>query len=147
MYLSTHRIESLEPPKHRAIHGFLYVHGKALDLSARTFEEITVRDPGGELVGSRTPKPPSRGGNAVLSFLDIVAPDDVGTDELKERLEKFPLDIAGSELPAKSFEEPAWLQFHITTPDYRREKNAVDEYEELKEQALSMFEEWRSFSE
>lgn len=142
MYLTTHRIESLKPPKQRAIHGYLYEHD-GLELTPHNFEEITVRDPGGELKVRHTPEPPKIGGNAVLSYLDIVARDNIRLKELQAQLAVFAREIAGGDLPARSLEGPAWLKFHITTFAYRQEKNAVDEYAELMDVALSLFQEWR----
>lgn len=142
MYLTTHRIESLKEPEQRAIHSYLYMHREPVELTASSFEEITVKDPGGELVDRDDQALPRPGGNAVLSYLDIVTQDDVSLADLRRRLDAFAFDITAHALPAKYRSGPIWLKFHIPTPAFLSEINAVDEYQALKEQALGLLKKW-----
>lgn len=136
MYLTTHRIEAMKPPKARAIHGYLYVHGESLELTPSVFEEITTRDPGGELIGRHTPGPPTPGGNAVLSYLDIVAPDNITPNDLEAKLRDFAGELAGASLPHTAADDACWVRFHISQIRYRDMQNYGEEFEELGKVAL-----------
>lgn len=143
MYLTTHRVESFEDSNRRAVHSYLYMHRERVELDPVTFEEITVRNPGGELVERDDATPPRPGGNAVLSYLDIVTQDDIGLGALQKQLEEFAYEVSAPELPSTLKRGPIWLKFHVPTPTYLAEQNAVAEYEELSARAVDMLRRWR----
>ncbi len=146
MYLTIHRVESPDEPRLRAVHGYLYMHGEHIELGPVLFEEITVRDPGGELVDRDDDTPPPPGGNTVLSFLDIVTQDDADLADVRRQLESFSYEISAPELPMTQKSGPIWLKFHISTPTYMTERNAVAEYTELSTRAIELLERWRTSS-
>jgi hypothetical protein len=85
VYLTAQRVQAVRGPPRGVINAFLYrppAAGDAVDWENPDFDELT-RSPG-TLVRQSTPLQP--GGNRVLSFLDVLAPDAVTEQELTDAL-------------------------------------------------------------
>lgn len=87
MYVTAHRVET--PAKDReATHAFLHLHGdEPWPDDVRSWPE----DNPGELHSKKTVLPV--GGNSVRAYLDVLAPDETGIDEIKQVLAEFRADL------------------------------------------------------
>lgn len=150
MYLTTQRVAPIKKPEdppytceETFVHGYLYTHGTEFRVDEADLKTITTLDPGGEfaekLVGGLTP-----GGNAVISYLDIVAPDSIRREVLEGALDSFHQKIiAVDELPQNLEQEGCYLNYHISVPSYRDTQSWSDDFCGLKDSALQLFEQWR----
>lgn len=152
MYLTTHRIipirTSREPTYGRdetAVHGFLYTHGGGFSVDTADIEEVTTRNPNGELAAKLIPDIPP-GGNAVLSFLDIVARDDLSQDNLEERLQDFQQLVEQADtLPVETpTSQDVYVKYHISQPSYADTVDWRRDFDELKDRAFELFEHWKA---
>lgn len=84
MYLTAHHVVSAKEPR-EGVNVFLYLHG-GLSWGGDVPPGIPDRDPGTLKAQSISVSPP---GNRVLSYLDIVAPDDVRWEEIHVGLMEF----------------------------------------------------------
>jgi hypothetical protein len=102
MYLTAQRVRSKEA---EGINVFRYVHRDMPVPSAPDGELAPdkVLSPPGYLVDYSADVPP--GGNDVLSFLEVVGPDDVSSQEIVERLQETEAALASSELPQTWFKQ------------------------------------------
>lgn len=154
MYLTTHRVARIrkpgDPPYPRAetsVHGFLYTHGPEFSVVSADLDEVTTRNPGGELtaklIGGLKP-----GGNAVLSYVDVVAPDDVSRGTLSERLRAFSKLVDRAEqLPVETpTPQDVFLKYHISPMSYRAEVDWSDDFQQLADRALELFDDWKDGS-
>lgn len=71
-------------------------------------EFLPERNPG-ELVAQWIQLPP--GGNRVISFLDVVAPDEMGNADLHQRLASMKHWLQPSGNPTAAYWDPCWVQF------------------------------------
>lgn len=99
MYLTSHRV--LTNQTQEGINASLYLHGVTIDDPSVAIEKIDA-DPG-VLKAAAYDVPP--GNNSVLAYLDIVADDSVGLDELEAALR-----AAGDSLAKK----PEVVPFRMT---------------------------------
>ena len=83
MYLTAQRVRS---ENRTGVNVLLYRHSPSLDVSALDPASIVETDPG-ELVSAGIAVPP--GGNAVISYLDVVAAESLRTETIVERIEIF----------------------------------------------------------
>lgn len=139
MYLTTHHVEAMNSERQRAIHGFLYLHDKPIELTEANIEEISQRKPGGRLVRKSTPEPPKVGGNAVVAYLDIICQDDIEFSDLEMALKEFGEHVSEQDLPLIRQYDSCWIQFHMSTSRYRQEREPCEEFRDLKDSALHLF--------
>ncbi len=100
MYLTAQRVVA-PTTKASGINAFLYRHGgRRWHVPPR---DIPDREPGRLAKKKIAVEPP---GNRVRSYLDIVAPDDVARDELRDRLMTFVRRMQGRPFPWEAVEGP-----------------------------------------
>lgn len=100
MYLTAQRVFAPKS-KETGVNAFLYSHaGRRWHVPP---SDIPDRAPGRLERKSIVVKPP---GNRVRSYLDIVAPDDLDSDELRQRLVTFLKRMQGSPFPWEAVEGP-----------------------------------------
>ena len=154
MYLTTHRIARIrkpgDPPCRREetfVHGFLYTHGDDFSVESADIEEVTTRNPDGQLAMDLTGGIPP-GGNAVLSYLDVVAGDDESRDELQESLVRLKRQIERAErLPVETAaSETVYVKYNISQRKHGDDTNWVTDFQELADRAIELFELWRDGS-
>ena len=91
MYATAHRVRSRRDVE--GINAFLHRHGHDVAWPADP-SAIPERDPGQQVWEAVAVVP---GGNEVLSYLDVIAPDGVGVDELEVALTGLWLDLQAAE--------------------------------------------------
>lgn len=91
MYATAHRVRSGKDVE--GINAFLHRHGQDAAWPADP-SAIPERDPGQQVWDAVTVPP---GGNDVLSYLDVIAPDGVGVEELDVALTGLWLDLQAAE--------------------------------------------------
>ena len=100
MYLTAHRAQDPDS-KQTAIHVFLHVHEEAelfeVGLSGSALlKRVTEAEPG-RLVDKKLELLP--GGNAVLSYVDVVTPDGTSKSEVLDALARFGALVASGPNP------------------------------------------------
>ena len=104
MYLTAQRVLAPQSTQ-TGINAFLYTH------AGRTWcvppSDIPDADPGLlNKMGIEVPPP----GNRVRSYLDIVAPDDLGASELQRRLIAFLKRMQGQSFPWEAVDGPCFFR-------------------------------------
>src|SRR5438270_185469 len=97
MYITAHHVAS--PTSNRdGINSFLHLHGAmpGMNWNAPNVRLVSDRIPG-TLVRQQQEIEP--GGNHVLSYLDVVAPDSAGMAQVEAALAQFGNELAGRDLP------------------------------------------------
>jgi len=106
MLLTAQRV--LSPHSHaRGVNVYQYLHGSY--VWDRVPDEFLPEANPGELVAQWIELSP--GGNRVVSFLDVVAPDEVDAIELQQRLASLKHWLPPSGHPTTAYWDPFWLRF------------------------------------
>lgn len=101
MYATAHRVVS--PRGETGINAFLHKHGTAFPWPTEPWR-LPESDPG-VLVWDNGPEVPA-GGNHVRSYLDVLAPDDVGVEELDAALTGLWLELVADEVGPRAIQGP-----------------------------------------
>lgn len=131
MYLTVQRV--FAPHRGTGINGALYRHGSTRAQHAWNppdLRDVVTRNLGDQ-VASRVDVTP--GGNAVQSFLDIVCPDDVEGQEIREALKHFEREMTGTR--ALETYGPIAIEFCISSGD----ADLVGEFAQLSSAAMALF--------
>jgi hypothetical protein len=121
MYVTAHRVRSADGPE--AVHAFLHEHGPI------EWPDDVVDWPEtnpGSLVGRRTTL--RVGGNAVLSYLDVLAPDATSTGRIEGALTELRRDLPERANPTTVRSGPVTLRFGT---NLALEARRVEEFDEL----------------
>ena len=136
MYLTVQRVRSSRGK--RGINGALYLHGSGRS-DPRWAEPDLRAIVGGDLGNQVVPRVDvAPGGNAVESFLDVVCPDDISIDELRQALESFRHDLQSSR-QLNTYGHFA-VEFSLNLAEEGNERPAFDE---LRDAALDLFQQPR----
>lgn len=107
MYLTAHRVRNAEEAE--AVHAFLHEHG-TIDWPNDVLDWPEANP--GRLVGQRTTL--RVGGNAVLSYLDVLAPDTTAPGEIESALSELRRDLPERANPTVATRGPVTLRFGTT---------------------------------
>lgn len=133
MYAGAQRVRNRE---RAGINTFLYMHGSSpIPITSAGYpdlDEVANHQPG-RLVRTLTDVP--RGGNDVLSFLDVVAPDAIATPELTHHLEHASAEVAMTDLPKIWYVQAARIAIKFWALNLSGEP-ARQEYDALKRRLL-----------
>ena len=142
MYLTAHRVYK-KKDNIGGINAFLHRHedrGFPEDMREdnRFIDQVANENPGRPIAESLDLVP---GGNAVLSFVDIVGKEDIDKERIQYFLDQLECDIEHhfSErcVPITKFESDIAVKFGITDG---LNGNEVREYKALTERAIRLFE-------
>ena len=106
MLLTAQRVISPRS-RERGVNVYQYLHGPY--AWERVPNEFLPESTPGELVAQWIQLPP--GGNRVVSFLDVVAPDEIGTVQLQQRLASLKHRLQFSGNPTTAYWDPLWVRF------------------------------------
>lgn len=133
MYLTAQRV--LAPSGETGINVFLHVHGNSRLPSLELPNAIALvadTQPGEMTAHGCDVKP---GGNRVLSFIDIVAPDGCPMDAITVAVEELGRRIATAALPVSAINNGVGVRFGANSGLY----DALDqEFRELAQRALAL---------
>ena len=111
MLLTAQRVLSPQS-RARGVNVYQYLHGSFVwDRVPNAF--LPETDPG-ELVAQWIQVAP--GGNRVISFLDVVAPDDMERLDLHQRLTSMKHWLQSSGNLTTAYWDPCWVRFGCATP-------------------------------
>ena len=127
MYVTAHRVRS--PDGEEAIHSFLHRHDTAEEPFPSDPALVPESAPGRLVWRNRSSLP--AGGNTVLSYIDLILPDDAWTTEWVAALAAFAAELPPSGLPVRAELDGLTLIFGGTAAF-----NDADEYRQLLVQAL-----------
>jgi hypothetical protein len=106
MLLTAQRVVS--PHSHaRGVNVYQYLHGP--HTWQRVPKNFLPEANPGELIAQWIQLPP--GGNRVISFLDVVAPDEIESVDLQQRLASLKHRLAPSDNPTTAYWDPLWVRF------------------------------------
>lgn len=155
MYLTSHRIQYDDGSQKDPILSFLYEHNSNLPPTPREVEELLGQYETDTVTLVAQPESNEgieKGGNPVISYLDIVAPNNLLSMEeslnfLRESTAYMLPYLAGANLPYRYWRplnemETVWIRFGLGDKKYRFDRNAIDEFEELVSEALSFFDDY-----
>lgn len=131
MYATAHRVRTSQGAI--GINAFLHEHGEAgqaINWSTASISRITDHDPGA-LVAQTTEIAP--GGNAVLSFLDVVAPDGTSPGQVQAALQLQMGALLSGVLPTEARIQNITLRFGAV---FGLQQGASIEYAELARHLL-----------
>ena len=134
MYLTAQRIRTVGG-REEGINVLMYRHGGdigAVNWEDPDFEELTTRNPG-DLVARSTPIRP--GGNHVLSFLDVLAPETATEDDLRDALGNLSvtMPLEARRWRGRSERVSARFLAELST------KPPMSDFAELSERAIQLF--------
>jgi hypothetical protein len=145
MYLTAQRVAQIEGP-HYGINGFLFLHGDAelpVDTDGDPDLESIATNPPDEAVSAIESLPP--GGNGVLSYLDVAAPDDCSTEKLKQALQQLeafvPTRVDDSPFVDTECFGGVAVRIHLST---RTPLSPALEYRSLRESVLALLSDQRA---
>lgn len=142
MYLTAHRVYQ-KRDNTGGINAFLHRHGghglpEDLREDNRIVDQVANQNPGKLIAQSLDLAP---GGNAVLSFVDIVGEEDIKKERIQYFLNQMERDIEHhfneSYVPITKFESDIAVKFVITDG---LNGNEVREYKALTERVMRLFE-------
>ncbi len=144
MYLTAQRVAQIDGP-HYGINGFLFLHGEAVlpvDPDGDPDLESIATNPPDEAVSVVESLPP--GGNGVLSYLDVAAPDDCATETLKRTLEQLrsfvPTRVDNSPFVDTECFDGVAVRIHLSS---RTPLSPALEYRSLRESVLALLSDQR----
>jgi hypothetical protein len=106
MLLTAQRV--ISPRSHaRGVNVYRYVHGPY--TWERVPNDFLPQGNPGELIAQWIQLSP--GGNRVVSFLDVVAPDEIESVELQQRLASLKHRLQPSDGPTTAYWDPLWVCF------------------------------------
>ncbi len=136
MYVTAQRVRSRS--SREGINAFLSLHqgqeSPGIDWARPAVMTVAEQYPG-TLVDSELDLTP--GGNAVRSFLDVVAADGTGLERLRTALEAFGRELESAALPHMALLDGVGIRFHAESS---LEDERVDEYRVLKTRLLRLME-------
>jgi hypothetical protein len=109
MLLTAQRVMSARAHA-RGVNVYQYLHGP--HAWERVTDEFLPEVNPGELVAQWIQLPP--GGNRVVSFLDVVAPDEMGSVDLHQRLASMKHRLQPSGNLTTAYWDPCWARFGCT---------------------------------
>jgi len=137
MYLTAQRV--VTPNRDRqGINAFLHLHARTLGEDPPfmpSYDVVTTREPG-TIVLKDCPIPP--GGNDVRSFLDVVALDECGYEEIARALDRFEGVVSSTppgDLAREDQDGGMALGFHA---QYGIGDAQLEEYRELRGRLLEL---------
>jgi hypothetical protein len=114
MYLTAHRLVS--PLGDEGVNAFLHLHGADFPWPEDP-GALAKREPG-ELEERRTELPP--GGNRVVSFLDVLAPDGTGRAAVQGAVAALSAELDGRANPTWFEQARVTIQFGVDAPTAQR---------------------------
>jgi hypothetical protein len=105
MFLTAQRVLS-PATRQRGVNVYQYLHGSHpwTRVPDRFLPDVNP----GELVAQWIELPP--GGNRIVSFLDVVAPDHIGAVELQQRLTSLKHRVRLPDNPTRAYLDPLWVR-------------------------------------
>ena len=136
MYVTAHRVSRQETGE-TGINAFLYLQGFQAHLvtsawTAMDIERVTANEPG---TLASTNCPMAQGGNTVMSYLDVIAPDGTSAQAITSAFEAFALVIGTDEMPIMRISNNVAINFSLAVRLYGQEE---DEYGKLCKAVLSL---------
>ncbi len=149
MYLTAHRVRRIKGERAEVgINAFLHQHEEHdlpedLKKDKSIVDRITYQNPG-KLIAESVDLVP--GGNAVLSFVDIIGREGLDKERIQEFLDQMERDVKDIDTPIAKPDRDIAVKFGIT---YGLRGQEVREYRALAERAIRLFESqepprWRS---
>lgn len=83
----------------------------------------------------------------MVSFLDIVGDDSIDRSTLATELTTLERKLEGAkDLPVEERTQKSWLKYHISPQGYREEANWLQDFRNLRDFALGLFDSWSNES-